>query len=193
MEKTVKVSVTWDKDSLRRMAPQSQIDNCLRGVGPKVNWTLAWAITYAVFSYSGMIVVIWGRDYRRRLLEIKDCEEAKSPSNSGGNDKVGLLLGTAPLGRLSSSRAIDPTKISSERDRVSEDDPRPPATEATEARNNTEIIRISGTVGPYGSQNSASPIPHHERTRSVASSISSVSSTGQGISVEGQSFAETSR
>lgn len=194
MEQTVKVTITWDKDSLRRMAPQAQINNCLDKIGSKVNWTLAWGIGYAIFSYFGMIVVIWGRDYRRRLLEIKECEEAKTLSNNGGNDKVGLLLGTAPLGRLSDSRITGPSKSSLERDRDIENNTRPPLTGETEERTNTgSIIRISGTVTPYGNQRNIDSITRPNSTRSMASSIYSVSSKGLGVSVEGQSFVGTSR
>ncbi|KAI5838552.1 hypothetical protein DFP73DRAFT_257827 [Morchella snyderi] len=108
MEQTVRVTTTWEKDSLRRVAPKAQIDGCLSKVGPKVSWTLAWGILYALSSYSGLVVVIWGRDYRKRLLEIKECEEARMLPRNSENDKVGLLLGTAPLGGLPSSRAYLP-------------------------------------------------------------------------------------
>lgn len=200
LEKTIKVTVTWDKDSLRRMAPQALIDNCLARVGSKVNWTLAWGIAYALFSYQGMIVVIWGRDYRRRLLEVRECEEAKKLPNNGGSDKVGLLLGTAPPGRLSSGRVIGPRTSSLERSHVGEGnmnssrrDTAPPQTTRTvEQRNNTEsIIRISRTVIPYGNQRNSAPPLRRDRMGSLASSISSTGSTGLGISVDGQSFMDT--
>lgn len=139
-------------------------------------------------------MVIWGRDYRRRLLEIRECEEAKTLSNNGGNDKVGLLLGTAPLGRLSDSRITGPSKSSLERDRDIENNTRPPLTGETEERTNTgSIIRISGTVTPYGNQRNIDSITRPNSTRSMASSIYSVSSKGLGVSVEGQSFVGTSR
>lgn len=194
MEKTVKVTIALDKDSLRRMAPQAQIDTCLRKIGPKINWTLAWGIAHALFAYLAMIVVIWGRDYRRRLLEIREYEAAKNLSGGGRYDGVGLLLGTAPVGRSSSSRVTGSKKNAFERHQDNKGGTRPLSTNTMEELNGAGIIiRISGTVTSYENQGNRSPISQLSRTGSMVSSISDVSSLGMEISVEGQSFVTTSR
>lgn len=192
----MKVTVTWEKDPLHSMAPQAQIDECLAKVSPKINWALAWGIAHAIFAYLAVVVVIWGRDYRRRLLEIRECEQARSLSCNGRYDGVGLLLGTAPVGRSSSGRVIGSRKGTSERHRGSEDDtrPPPPSTNTTEERNGTGIIiRISGTAASYENRGNVSPISQRSRTGSMVSSVSDASSMGLEISVEGQSFVTTSR
>lgn len=194
MEKTVKVTIALDKDSLRRMAPQAQIDTCLGKIGPKINWTLAWGIAHALFAYLAVIVVIWGRDYRRRLLEIREYEAAKNLSGDGRYDGVGLLLGTAPVGRSSSSRVTGSRKDTFERHQDNKGGPRPLSTNTMEELNGAGIIiRISGTVTSYGNQGNRSPVSQLSRTGSTVSSISDVSSLGMEISVEGQSFVTTSR
>lgn len=196
MEKTVKVTVTLEKDPLRSMAPQAQIDDCLGKVGPKINWTLAWGIAHAIFAYLAVVVVIWGRDYRRRLLEIRECEQARNLSCNGRYDGVGLLLGTAPVGRSSSGRVVGSRKSTFERHRGSEDDtrPPPPSTDTVGERGGTGIIiRISGTAASYENRGNLSPISQRSRTGSMVSSVSDVSSMGLEISVEGQSFVTTSR
>lgn len=178
------------------MAPQAQIDECLAKVGPKINWTLAWGIVHAIFAYLAVVVVIWGRDYRRRLLEIRECEQARSLSCNGRYDGVGLLLGTAPVERSSSGRVIGSRRNTFERHRGSDDDtrPPPPSTNTTEERNGTGIIiRISGTAASYENRGNVSPVSRRSRTGSMVSSVSDASSMGLEISVEGQSFVTTSR
>lgn len=193
MERAIRIAVGLEKDPLRRTAPQTQIDRCLGNVGPKVHWTLAWGVVHAIFAYLAVIVVIWGRDYRRRLLEIRECEESRNLSSSGRYDGVGLLLGTAPVGRLSSRRVIGSRESTFERRRGSEDD-RSPLTGTTEEQNGAGIIiRISGTATSYENQGNRSPISQLSRTGSMASTMSDVSSMGFEISVEGQSFVTTSR
>lgn len=193
MEKTIQLTISLDKDPLRRMALQTQIDSCLGKVGPKVYWTLTWGIVHAIFSYLAVIVVIWGRDYRRRLLEIRECEEARNLSGNRRYDGVGLLLGTAPVGRSSSSRVIGLRESTFERHRGSEDDGSLLANTMEERNGAGIIIRISGTVTSYENQGNRSPVSQLSRTGSMASTFSDVSSMGFGISVEGQSFVTTSR
>lgn len=194
MEKTVKITVTLDKDPLRRLAPQTEIDNCVGKVGPKINWTLAWGIAHAIFAYLAVIVVIWARDYRRQLLEIREYEEAKNISRNERSDGVGLLLGTAPVGRSLSNRVVGSRKSAFERPRDSEHNARPLSTNTMEELNGAGImIRISGTATAYENQGNRSPISQLSRTGSMVSSISDVSSMGFEISVEGQSFVTTSR
>lgn len=195
MERPTKAAVGLEKDPLRRIAPQAQIDSCLGKVGPKVHWTLAWGIVHAVFAYLAVIVVIWGRDYRSRLLEIRECEESRNIcSSSRRYDGVGLLLGTAPVGRSSSSRVVGVRESTFERHRGSEDDRSLLASSTVEERNGAGIvIRISGTGTSYENQGNRSPVSQLSRTGSMASATSDVSSMGFGISVEGQSFVTTSR
>lgn len=187
IEQTVNFTTTLGKGPLQHMAPQAQIDRCLGKIGSKINGTLAWGVLHAIFAYLAAIVVVWGLDYRKRLLEIRECEESRSVSCNGGYDKVGLLLGTAPVGRSSSSRIIGSSKSAFGRRRDSEDDTRPLSASTVGERNGTEIIvRMSGTAASYKNKG-------ENRTRSIASSISDVSSMGPDISVEGQSFVTTSR
>ena len=142
---------------------------------------LFWGVVYIVMFYAGIIIAVWGRDYRRRLLEIRKCEERATGPGAEG-EEVGLLLGTAPLGRLVHSRrmTIGPTRSELEGSLVEEEEPRPKDT----------IVRLSGTirVGQVVPTSSSSREQHRDRK----GSNSSAESLGLGISVEGQSFAGSS-
>ncbi|CUS12944.1 unnamed protein product [Tuber aestivum] len=175
-EKTTSTGPAFDRDAPVRQATKTQIDNCLLRRRTRAGEILPWGIAYTLMSYAGIIVALWGMDYRRRLLEIRECEELEKGPGAEG-EKVGLLLGTAPLGRLAHSRRmiIGPRKSELEVSSV-EEGQRPRDT----------IVRFSGTVR-VGEAAPTSP-SSHGRHRDRKGSDSSVESLGLGISVEGQSF-----
>ncbi|PWW76172.1 hypothetical protein C7212DRAFT_363423 [Tuber magnatum] len=180
-EKTTSTGAMLDLDAPVRQAPQGEIDSCRRRVGKEAAGILPWGVVYTIMSYAGIIVIAWGRDYRRRLLEIRECEKLeKGPSSEG--EKVGLLLGTAPLGRLAHSRRVIIGPKKSELEVSSEEEEHGPR--------NT-IVRFSGTV-QVGEAVPTSSSSLHERHRDRKGSDSSVESLGLGISVEGQSFVGSS-
>lgn len=178
-EKFTNAGPEFGRDAPIRQATQDQVDGCLLRARKQGGGVLFWGVVYVVMFYAGIIIAVWGRDYRRRLLEIRRCEEwAKGPGAEG--EKVGLLLGTAPLGRLVHSRrmTIGPTRSELEGS-LAEEEPRPKDT----------IVRLSGTirVGQVVPTSSS-----REQHRDRKGSNSSAESLGLGISVEGQSFAGSS-
>ncbi|RPA95720.1 hypothetical protein L873DRAFT_1812501 [Choiromyces venosus 120613-1] len=177
---TINAGPTFD-----RQATQDQIDNCLQETGKNDGGVLLWGIIYTVMLYAGIIIVVWGRDYRRRLLEIQECEELAGGPGAEG-EKVGLLLGTAPLGRLAHNRrmTIGPKKSELAESAAVEEERRPKNT----------IVRFSGTIrmGEAVPASSSSSSAAHERNRDRKGSDSSVESLGLGISVGGQSFVGSS-
>jgi len=183
-EKTTNADPGFGRDVPVRQATQDQIDFCMLIAKKEGGGVLFWGIVYIVMFYAAIIISVWGGDYRRRLLEIRGCEKPARGSSAEG-EKVGLLLGTAPLGRLAHSRrmTIGPTKSELEGSLAEEREPRPKDT----------IVRFSGTtrVGeavPSSSSSSSS----REQHRGRKGSNSSVESLGLGISVEGQSFVGSS-
>jgi len=179
-EKVTNAGPAFGRDAPIRQATQDQIDGCLLRARKQGGEVLFWGVVYIVMFYAGIIVAVWGKDYRRRLLEIRKCEERAKGSGAEG-EKVGLLLGTAPLGRLVHSRrmTIGPTRSELE-ESLAEEEPRPKDT----------IVRLSGTirVGQVVPTSSSSREQHRDRI----GSNSSAESLGLGISVEGQSFAGSS-
>jgi len=179
-EKTTSAGPEFGRDAPVRQATQDQIDFCMMIAQKEGGGVLFWGVVYIIMLYFGIIIAVWGRDYRRRLLEIRECEKlTKGPGAEG--EKVGLLLGTAPLGRLAHSRrmTIGPTKSELEGSRA-EEEPRPKDT----------IVRFSGTVrvGKAVPTSSSSSSSSREQHRGRKGSNSSTESLGLGISVEGQSF-----
>ncbi|KAL7271020.1 hypothetical protein RUND412_006247 [Rhizina undulata] len=102
----------------KRAATQAEIDKCIQKSANEGQTTLIWGSAYTVFTYFACIVIFWGRNYRRRLLEIRAREEWIG----GGSDvekrseKVGLVLGTAPMGMMGIAgppdRVLGPRKAS---------------------------------------------------------------------------------
>ncbi|KAG0635766.1 hypothetical protein HOY80DRAFT_419332 [Tuber brumale] len=179
-EKTTSTGPVFDRDAPFRQATQDQINNCLLRVRKQGDGVLVWGVVYAVMLYAAIIVIIWGGSYRRRLMEIRGCEErVKGP---GEGEKVGLLLGTAPLGRLAHSRrvTIGPKRSEVEGSLAGKEKREPKNT----------IVRFSSTVrmGEAAPTSSSS----HQRHCDRKGSNSSAESLGLGISVEGQSFVGSS-
>ncbi|KAG0134840.1 hypothetical protein HOY82DRAFT_590072 [Tuber indicum] len=179
-EKITSTGSIFDHDAPVRKATPEQIKNCLLRVRKQADGVLVWGVVYSVMLYAAIIVIVWGGSYRRRLMEIRGCEErVKGP---GEVEKVGLLLGTAPLGRLAHSRrvTIGPKRSEVEGSLAGEEKRRPKNT----------IVRFSGTVrtGEAVPTSSSS----HERRWDRKGSDSSAESLGLGISVEGQSFVGSS-
>lgn len=93
--KTVKTGEAWDWDAPRRAAPSADIDACLAGVLGRTIMPLVWGCLYVVLVMLGVATSVWSRRYRRRLMEV---EEWKRLQKEMGGEKVGLVIGTAPLG-----------------------------------------------------------------------------------------------
>lgn len=115
-----------------RKAPKEMVDACIRKATRKARWVLVWGIIYAVMCYASIVIIVWARDYRRRLLRIVACEEAAAAmaTMTATGEKVRLLLAPAPPG-------------------ASRQKPRPKDT----------IVRISGTLAVNENQTSPPPVP----------------------------------
>lgn len=93
--KTVKTGEAWDWDAPRRAAPREDIEACVAAVLGRTMMPLMWGCLYVVLVLLGVGTSVWSRGYRRRLMEV---EEWKRLQREMGGEKVGLVIGTAPLG-----------------------------------------------------------------------------------------------
>jgi hypothetical protein len=58
---------------------------------------LVYGISHLIMAILGLVVIAWGRDYRARLSEIKEFEQLQDEW-SYEHEKIGLVIGTVPIG-----------------------------------------------------------------------------------------------
>lgn len=84
----------------RRMAPKERINACIRMASSRGSELFAYGVVHILMGCLCAVVIFWARDYHARLLEIEEFERLQDEAGVS-SEKVGLLIGTAPLGMRS--------------------------------------------------------------------------------------------
>ena len=106
-----------DQEAPRRSAPKDRIEACIARTMTRGTALLVYAIAHLFVALLALVVVDWARDYHARLRTVEKFGQLQERYHCE-DEKVGLVIGTVPIG-MRSPRPPGPPATPASRPRTS--------------------------------------------------------------------------